>query len=79
MTAKNGYDIEAGIVSVAARSFDGLGPAEIQAAAPLLHDAFRRAEREAMHRAAAKPGGASRRQLAAAVSDAPGCAKLVAP
>jgi len=46
MTAKNGYDIEAGIVSVAARSFDGLGPTEIQAAAPLFHDAFRRAERE---------------------------------
>ena len=39
-------EIEVGIVSVAARPFDGLGPAEIQAAAPLFHDAFRRAERE---------------------------------
>src|SRR5260370_10188715 len=39
-------DVEVGIVSVAARPFDGLGPAEIQAAAPLFHDAFRRAERE---------------------------------
>jgi hypothetical protein len=36
MTAKDGYDIEAAIVSVAARSFDWLGPAEIQAAAPLF-------------------------------------------
>ena len=39
-------DVEVGIVPVAARPFDGLGPAEIQAAAPLFHDAFRRAERE---------------------------------
>jgi allantoin racemase len=39
-------DIEVGIVSVAARPFDGLTPAEIQAAAPLFHDAFRQAERE---------------------------------
>jgi allantoin racemase len=39
-------EVEVGIVSVAARPFDGLGPAEIQAAAPLFHDAFRRAERE---------------------------------
>ena len=39
-------DVEVGIVSVAARPFDGLGPAEIAAAAPLFHDAFRRAERE---------------------------------
>jgi hypothetical protein len=33
MTAKDGY--RGRIVSVAARSFDWLGPAEIQAAAPL--------------------------------------------
>src|SRR5216683_1362010 len=39
-------DVEVGIVSVAARPFDGLGPAEIQAAAPLFHEAFRRAGRE---------------------------------
>ena len=39
-------DVNVGIVSVKARPFDGLGPAEIQAAAPLFHDAFRRAERE---------------------------------
>src|SRR6516225_12107943 len=39
-------DVEVGIVSVAARPFDGLGPAEIQAAAPLYHAAFRQAERE---------------------------------
>ena len=38
-------DVEVGIVSVAARPFDGLGPAEIQAAAPLFHEAFRQAER----------------------------------
>lgn len=37
-------EIEIGIVRVAARPFDGLGPAEIQAAAPLFHAAFRRAE-----------------------------------
>jgi allantoin racemase len=39
-------DVEVGIVSVAARPFDGLGPAEIQAVAPIFHEAFRRAERE---------------------------------
>jgi allantoin racemase len=39
-------DVEVGIVSVAARPFDGLTPAEIQAAAPIFHDAFRQAERE---------------------------------
>jgi allantoin racemase len=39
-------DVEVGIVSVAARPFDGLGPAEIQTAAPLFHDAFRQAERD---------------------------------
>jgi allantoin racemase len=39
-------DVEVGIVSVTARPFDGLGPAEIAAAAPIFHDAFRRAERE---------------------------------
>ena len=39
-------EVEIGIVRVAARPFDGLGPAEIQAAAPLFHEAFRHAERE---------------------------------
>jgi allantoin racemase len=39
-------EVEVGIVRVAARPFDGLGPAEIQAAAPLFHEAFRQAERE---------------------------------
>jgi hypothetical protein len=39
-------DIEVGTVAVAARPFDGLTPAEIQAAAPLYHEAFRQAERE---------------------------------
>jgi allantoin racemase len=39
-------DVEVGIVSVAARPFDGLTPAEIQAAAPIFHAAFRQAERE---------------------------------
>lgn len=39
-------DIEVGIISVNARPFDGLGPAEIQAAAPLFHEAFREAQRE---------------------------------
>ena len=39
-------DVEVGIIPVAARPFDGLGPAEIQAAAGLFHDAFRQAERE---------------------------------
>jgi allantoin racemase len=39
-------DVEVGIVGVAARPFDGLGPAEIEAAAPIFHEAFRQAERE---------------------------------
>jgi allantoin racemase len=39
-------DVEVGIVPVAARPFDGLTPAEIQAAAPIFHAAFRQAERE---------------------------------
>ena len=39
-------EVEVGIVRVAARPFDGLGPAEIQAAAPLFHEAYRQAERE---------------------------------
>ncbi len=39
-------DVEVGIVRVPARPFDGLGPAEIQAAAGLFHEAFRQAERE---------------------------------
>ncbi|HEY7300604.1 MAG TPA: aspartate/glutamate racemase family protein [Xanthobacteraceae bacterium] len=39
-------DVEVGIVSVPARPFDGLTPAEIQAAAPLFHESFRQAERE---------------------------------
>jgi allantoin racemase len=39
-------DVEVGIVSVPARPFDGLGPAEIQAAAPIFHEAFRQAERD---------------------------------
>ena len=39
-------DVEVGIVSVPARPFDGLTPAEIQAASGLFHDAFRQAERE---------------------------------
>src|SRR5437899_8252009 len=39
-------DVEVGILSVPARPFDGLTPAEIQAAAPIFHDAFRQAERE---------------------------------
>jgi allantoin racemase len=39
-------EVEIGIISVGARPFDGLGPAEIQAAAPIFHDAFRQAERE---------------------------------
>jgi allantoin racemase len=38
-------DIEVGIISVPARPFDGLTPAEIQAAAPIFHEAFRQAER----------------------------------
>jgi allantoin racemase len=39
-------DVEVGIISVSARPFDGLTPAEIQAAAPIFHEAFRQAERE---------------------------------
>ncbi len=39
-------EVEVGIVSVPARPFDGLGPAEIQGAAPIFHEAFRQAERE---------------------------------
>jgi len=39
-------EVEVGILSVPARPFDGLTPAEIQAAAPIFHDAFRQAERE---------------------------------
>jgi len=39
-------DVDVGIVPVAARPFDGLGPAEIQAVAPLFHEAYRQAERE---------------------------------
>ena len=39
-------DLEVGILSVPARPFDGLTPAEIQAAAPIFHEAFRQAERE---------------------------------
>jgi allantoin racemase len=39
-------EVDVGIISVGARPFDGLGPAEIQAAAPIFHDAFRQAERE---------------------------------
>src|SRR5580704_444776 len=47
--AARGYssaDVEVGIVPVQARPFDGLGPAEIQAAAGIFHDAFRAAERQ---------------------------------
>lgn len=39
-------DVEIGILSVPARPFDGLGPAEIQGAAPIFFEAFRQAERE---------------------------------
>src|SRR5882672_5838489 len=39
-------EVEVGILSVPARPFDGLTPAEIQGAAPLFHEAFRQAERE---------------------------------
>jgi allantoin racemase len=38
-------DVEVGIISVPARPFDGLTPAEIQGAAPIFHEAFRQAER----------------------------------
>ncbi len=44
--AYSSADVEVGIVSVAARPFDGLTPAEIQAASGLFHDAFREAERQ---------------------------------
>src|SRR5215471_774641 len=46
--AARGYssaEVEVGIVRVAARPFDGLTPSEIQAAAPIFHEAFRQAER----------------------------------
>src|SRR3984957_20753380 len=39
-------EVEVGIIRVAARPFDGLGPAEIQAVAPIFHEAFRQAERD---------------------------------
>ncbi len=39
-------DVDVGIISVAARPFDGLTPAEIQAASSLFHESFRQAERE---------------------------------
>jgi allantoin racemase len=39
-------EVEVGILAVPARPFDGLGPAEIQAAAGIFHDAFRDAERQ---------------------------------
>src|SRR5712691_3803041 len=38
-------EVEVGILSVPARPFDGLTPAEIEAAAPIFHAAFREAER----------------------------------
>ena len=44
--AYSSADIEVGIVSVAARPFDGLTPTEILAAWGLFHDAFREAERQ---------------------------------
>ena len=44
--AYSSADVEVGILRVPARPFDGLGPAEIQAAAPIFHEAFRQAERE---------------------------------
>jgi allantoin racemase len=39
-------EVEVGILRVPARPFDGLGPAEIQAAAPIFHESFREAERQ---------------------------------
>jgi allantoin racemase len=39
-------EVEIGILQVPARPFDGLGPAEIQGAAPIFHESFRQAERE---------------------------------
>ena len=44
--AYSSADVEVGIPRVPARPFDGLGPAEIQGAAPIFHEAFRQAERE---------------------------------
>ena len=44
--AYSSADVEVGILRVPARPFDGLTPAEIQAAAPIFHEAFRQAERE---------------------------------
>jgi allantoin racemase len=44
--AHESTDVEVGILRVPARPFDGLGPAEIQAAAPIFHESFRQAERE---------------------------------
>src|SRR6266568_205081 len=38
-------EVDVGILSVPARPFDGLTPAEIEAAAPIFHQAFREAER----------------------------------
>ncbi len=45
-TAYGSAEVEVGILRVPARPFDGLTPAEIQAAAPVFHEAFRQAERE---------------------------------
>jgi allantoin racemase len=39
-------EVAVGILRVPARPFDGLGPAEIQAAAGIFHDSFREAERQ---------------------------------
>jgi allantoin racemase len=39
-------EVDVGILRVPARPFDGLGPAEIQAAAPVFHESFREAERQ---------------------------------
>jgi allantoin racemase len=39
-------DVEVGIIHVPARPFDGLTPAEIQAASGIFHESFRQAERE---------------------------------
>ena len=39
-------DVEVGVLRVNARPFDGLTPAEIQAASGLFHEAFREAERQ---------------------------------
>lgn len=45
-TSYSSADVDVGIVRVAANPYGGLGPAEIQAVAPLYHDAFRVAEAE---------------------------------